>query len=269
MILQETIDLVLGKYPKAIEGLTITDVRIGVYMTVLRLSDGSVGSSSTVMPEGNDIHCKKSMRDFGDFTPSKIVGKTVESLLKFPVKTSLIQCMKIAALNAVSAKFIESGKYKILPNTDPLDLMDIHSGKTITVVGAFQSYIDKISKTNSQLNVLELNEDAFWGDDKKYYVPANEYPRVLPQSDIVLITGLTLVNNTLDDLLSAIKPGAQVAVLGPSIGLVPDVMFKNKVSILGPIKITDGKLMLQMASEAAAGYHLFKFCAEKICIVNE
>lgn len=171
--------------------------------------------------------------------------------------------------NAVSSNFIESGRYKVVYNTDPLDLMDIHSGKTITVAGAFQSYIDKISKTNSQLHVLELNEDAFFGGDKKYYVPANEYLRVLPQSDIVLITGLTLVNNTLDDLLANIKPGAQVSVLGTSIGFIPDVIFKNKVNIVGTMKITDAELLLKMASEAAAGYHVFKYCAEKICIVNE
>jgi len=269
MILQETIDLVLKKYHAAIEGLTITDVQIGLFMTVIRLSDGSAGTSSTLMPKDSDIHCKKSMRDYGDFTPLKITGKTVTELFKFPTKNSLIQCMKIAALNAVSSNFIESGPYKVVHNTDPLDLMDLHSGKTITVVGAFQSYIDKISKTNNQLYVLELNEDAFFGEDKKYYVPANEYPRVLPQSDIVLITGLTLVNNTLDDLLAKIKPGAQVSVLGTSIGFIPDVIFKNKVNIVGTMKITDAELLLKMASEAAAGYHMFKYCAEKICIVND
>lgn len=269
MILQETIDFILKGQATAIDGITISEARIGLFLTAVQLSDGSVGVSSTVMPNDSNIHCKKELRDFGDFSPLIITGKTVTELLNFPTKHSLIQCLKIATLNAVSAKMLFSGKYKILTNIDPIDLMDIYSGKTITIVGAFQSYIDKISKTNSTLYVLELNEEAFLGGDRKYYVPANEYKRVLPHSDIVLITGLTLVNNTLDDLLATIKPGAQIIVSGPSSGCMPDVMFNYNVSIIGTVKITDAELMLKLASEGAAGYHMFNYCAEKICIVNE
>ncbi|NJO88012.1 MAG: DUF4213 domain-containing protein [Chloroflexia bacterium] len=131
MILQETIDLLKTKYANYIEGLSIADVRIGLFMTVIKLSDGSIGVSSTLMPKDSEIHCKKSMRDFSDFSPLKITGKMILELLEFHEKNTLIKCMKIAALNAISSKFIESGKYKILRNTDPIDLMDIHSGKQL------------------------------------------------------------------------------------------------------------------------------------------
>ncbi|NJO88011.1 MAG: hypothetical protein HC831_02885 [Chloroflexia bacterium] len=117
--------------------------------------------------------------------------------------------------------------------------------------------------------MLELNEDALFDNDKKYYVPASEYQKVLPQSDIVLITGLTLVNNTLENLLKSVKSGGEIIVSGPSSSFIPDVLFANKVNIIGSIRITDADLMLKLASEAAAGYHTFKYCAEKICIVNE
>lgn len=269
MILQKTIDFILKEHASSVAGVTISEARIGLFLTAVKLSDGSVGVSSTVMPKESDIHCKKELRDFGDFSPLKIAGKTVTELLNFPIKHSLIQCLKIAALNAVSSKLLLSGKYKVLNNIDPIDLMDIHSGKTITIVGAFQSYIDKISKTNSTLQVLELNENAFLGDDKKYYIPSNEYKSVLPHSKIVLITGLTIANNTIDDLLKSIQPGAQVIVSGPSSSFIPDILFANKVSIVGAVKILDAGLILKLCSEAAAGYHMFNYCAEKICIVNE
>ena len=115
---------------------------------------------------------------------------------------------------------------------------------------------------------MELNEDAFNEEDKKYYVPAIDYPEILPVSDIVIITGLTLVNGTFDGLLKTIKPETQIIVTGPSSSFIPEVLFANNVKILGAVKITNPELMFKVVSEAGAGYHMFEYCAEKICIVN-
>jgi len=267
MILQETINLLKTKYNGFIATLYISEVRIGLFMTAVKLSDNSYGISSTL--PNIQMNCHKKDRDFGDFTPNKITGLKVIDLLETTKKNGLIETLKVAVLNAISSGFLETGNYKILRNTDPIDLLEINSGKTITIVGAFQSYIQKISKTNSSLFVLELNEEAFKDEDKKYYVPATDYHKVLPISDIVLITGLTLVNNTLDDLLKSIKPETQIIVTGPSSSFIPDVLFEKNVKIIGAVKITNPELMLKVVSEAGAGYHTFEYCAEKICIVNE
>ncbi|OFX28337.1 MAG: hypothetical protein A2033_05945 [Bacteroidetes bacterium GWA2_31_9] len=267
MILHETINLLKNKYKDYIETLTISEVRIGVFMTAIKLSDNSYGISSTV--PNIQMNCNKKNRDFGDFTPNNIVGKKVIDLLETTKQNGIIDTLTVAVLNAVSSRIIENSNYKILSNTDPIDLIDLNSGKTITIVGAFHSYIQKISATNSKLYVLELNEDAFMEDDKKYYVPTSDYPKILPISDVVLITGLTLVNNTLDDLLKTVKPETQIIVSGPSSSFIPDVLFANNVKIIGSLKITNPELMLKVISEAGAGYHLFNYCAEKICIVND
>jgi len=269
MILQETVAVIRKRYKTHTEDLTIAEVRIGLFLTAVKLSDGTVGLASTLMPADSEIHCKKSKRDYGDFSPLNMEGKTVMQLLEFPAKNSIIQTLQIACLNAVSTKFIENQTYKIRPNTDPLDLIDLSCRKTITIVGAFQSYIDKISQTENNLNVLEINEDALSDSDKKFFVPAADYAKILPISDVVIITGLTLVNNTLDRLLAEIKPRTQVIVTGPSSSFIPDVLFTNKVNIIGAVRITKPEVALKAVSQAAAGYHLFNSCAEKICILNE
>ncbi len=266
MILQDTIDLLKRKYNDYIETLFISEVRIGVFITAVRLSDNSFGISSTF--PNIPMNCYKNSRDFGDFTPNRITGLKVIDLLGSTKKNGIIETLKVAVLNAISSKYLENKDYKILRNTDPIDLIEINSNKTITIVGAFQSYIRKISNTNSRLFVLELNEDAFNEEDKKYFVPANDYPKVLPVSDIVIITGLTLVNGTLDDLLKVIKPETQIIVTGPSSSFIPEVLFANNIKIIGSIKITNPELMLKVVSEAGAGFHMFEYCAEKICIVK-
>jgi uncharacterized protein (DUF4213/DUF364 family) len=92
---------------------------------------------------------------------------------------------------------------------------------------------------------------------------------VLPVSDIVIITGLTLVNNTLDGLLETVKPEAQIIVTGPSSSFIPDILFQHHVKIVGSVSISNPEKMFQVVSEGGAGYHLFEYCAEKITILNE
>jgi uncharacterized protein (DUF4213/DUF364 family) len=172
----------------------------------------------------------------------------------------------MSVLNAISSKFISSGNYKIVEDKDPIQFVDLTSGKTITVVGAFHSYIRKISETRNKLNVLEMNEEALGQENRKFFVPAIEFKTILPASDIVIITGQTLVNRTIDELLEAIVPGTQVIVTGPSSSILPDILFENKVSIIGAARITKPEILFDIVSEGGTGYHLFEYCAQKICI---
>lgn len=267
MILNETFELLNTRYKKQIEKLEISDVRIGVLLTAAKLSDGSVGVATTLSEIL--VHCNKENRDFTDFTPSKIRGQKVMDLLESTKKSNIIDTLKTAVLNAISSRIISSSSYKIIEDTDPIDLIPLDSQKTITIVGGFHSYIRKISSTSNKLYVLELNRDALTEEHKQFYVPAAEYKQILPLSDIIIITGFTLVNNTIDALLSAIPAKALVIVTGPSSSIIPDILFENKVNIIGATRITNPDLLFTIVGEAGAGFHLFQYCAHKICILNE
>lgn len=267
MILEQTYKLLKTKYKDQIETLTISDVRIGVLLSAVLLSDGNCGVSSTLTD--NLAHCDKKSRDYGDFSPLKIKGQKVISLFETDKKSNLIDTLKTAVLNAISSKLLSTSNYRIIENSDPIDLIDLSSKKTITIVGGFQTYIQKISESRNKLYVLELNENALSEEQKQFYIPAAQYAKILPSSDIVIITGLTLVNNTIDDLLASIAPKAKVIVTGPSSSIIPDILFENKVNIIGATRITDSDLLFSIVGEAGAGFHLFKYCAQKISILNE
>ncbi|HLN55552.1 MAG TPA: DUF364 domain-containing protein [Bacteroidales bacterium] len=265
MIIERTYELLNTKYRKEFGDLLIDDVRVGLFLTAVRLSDGSVGAASSL--EDDHPFCSKADRDFGEFTPMKIKGRSMRQLFETKKDTRLISSLRIASLNAISSGLISSGKFKIVEDSDPFDLLDLQ-GKTITVVGAFQSYISKISGRENTLHVLELNENAFRPDQKKYYVPASEYKTVIPASDIVIITGQTLVNNTIDGLLSVIRKGSEVVVTGPSGSMLPDVLFEQGVSIIGATRVTRPELVFELVGQAGLAYHMFEYCAQKICILK-
>ncbi len=266
MIIEQTCNFLISRLRNRLEELTISEVRIGKYLTAVRLSDGSIGTSATV-DDGQPFRAKKD-RDFGDFTPLKIEGQKVVGILETQKQSGTFLSLRLSVLNAISSSFISSGGYNIIEDLDPIELLDLDPGKTITIVGAFHSYIRKISESGNKLFVLEMNEEALALEFKKYYVPAAQYKAVLPLSDIVIITGQTLVNRTIDELLSSISPGTKVIVTGPSSNILPDLLFENKVSIIGAVRITDPDIMFSIVSQGGTGYHLFEYCARKICIIK-
>lgn len=267
MIFSETIHLLQKKYQGNLNELTIDDVRIGLFMTALKLSDKTVGLTSTL--PGIEIHHPREKRDFGPFTPNQIIGLKVIDLLESDKKNGLVDTLKVAVLNALSSTLIDNGSYKLIRETDPIDLMDWDACENVAMVGAFHSYIRKIAVKNKKLCVLEFNPDMLQGQDKQYYVPAEDYEKILPNADVIIITGLTVVNNTIDNLLKVANPKAQIMVTGPSSSFIPDVLFQHGVKIVGGVKINDPDALMNLVSQGGTGYHTFKYGCEKICLIND
>jgi uncharacterized protein len=256
------------KYHGDFGKLHIVDVRIGVFLCAIKLSNGFAGVASVI--QNDEIHqIEKKDRDFGDFTPLQISGKSISDLFKQEKITNTVQVLKIAALNAYFQGLLAEGKYKFIRNTDPFDMLNLHDYKKIVMIGAFNSYIKKISETDIDLKVLELDEKAFLPHQKQFFEPAENFREVLPQADLIIITGLTLVNNTFDGLLKYIPLSSKTIITGPSASIIPDLFFKNGIDMIGGILIFDEEKLFDLASQGAAGYHLFEYCAEKITLINE
>jgi len=86
-------------------------------------------------------------------------------------------------------------------------------GKNVALVGHFP-FIPKLRDQVGQLWVLELRPS-----EGEY--PAESAADLIPQADVVAITGTALINYTLDGLLALCRPNALVMVLGPSTPLSP------------------------------------------------
>jgi len=267
MIFEQTYDLIRRNH-NMVSNLVIEDVRIGKYLTAVRLSDDSFGTSATL---SDDMPvCAKAGRDFGDFTPLKIKGQKVSAILETSKGSGLVFSLKTAVLSAISSEIIRTGEYNIAEDYDPVEMLQFTPGDNVAIVGGFQTYIRKISQTGCRLTVLEKNEHCLTADQKVYYLPAEEYKNVLPYAGIVIITGQTIVNRTIDDLLSAVSPAARVVITGPSCNIIPDILFANKVSMVGAVKILRPDLLFDLVCEGGMGYHLFEYsAARKICIINE
>jgi len=264
MILQESIDFILQHESDRIEQYTIDRVFIGALFTAVQLSSGYSGLSKTEF-KGSLHHGHRSE----PFEPGTYAGSKLIQLLTAKETNGFLNVVQLAAMNALSAEWISNGTYKIIENADPLDLMNT-DGKRIAMVGAFCSYIKKLSQQNCTLHVLELDENAFDDEAKKYYVPAKQSREVFQNADIAIITGSALANNTMDQLLSEIPSRVQIVVVGPTGGIIPDFLFNKNVAVIGATRILNAEMLFHMIAEGASGYHLFRRgAAQKICILHE
>lgn len=268
MVLDETLEIIKPRFGERFDEITIDTLVAGIFLTAVKLSNGYCGLASNL----TDVHdsCSNSRnRGFGDFTPGNFKGRKVTDLFSLPAPSCFIRTVQLAVTNALSTELITEPGYRIIENTDPIELIDLSAKKQVCVVGAFLSYIKRIAESNSVLKIIELNEDAVPGEYRRYFVPEQHSEQVLAQSDTVIITGATLANDTLDKLLAVIPSDTQVILVGPTSGIIPDVLFAKGVNVIGATRITDSKKMLELVAEGAAGFHLFRSCATKICIVNE
>jgi uncharacterized protein (DUF4213/DUF364 family) len=99
-----------------------------------------------------------------------------------------------------------------------------------------------------------------------YNIPPELAAEKVFQADILIITGTTLINDTLEGLLEQRKPGAQVIVVRPTASGLPDAFFRRGVNIVGGVMMTEPDGVLDLIAEGGSGYHFFEKGADRIVI---
>jgi uncharacterized protein len=131
----------------------------------------------------------------------------------------------VAALNALLPRQSETWH-----DSNAEDVIATHGvGKTVALVGNFP-FISRLESRVGKLMVIEHNP-------QEGQFPAEAAPDIIPQADVVAITGMTLINHTLENLLALCRPESVVLILGPSTPLSP-LLFERGVNLLSGAIVT-------------------------------
>jgi uncharacterized protein (DUF4213/DUF364 family) len=112
----------------------------------------------------------------------------------------------------------------------------------VAIVGSFP-FVPRLRDKVGELWVLERHPSE--GE-----LLSDEASRVLPEADVVAITGTALINHTLDGLLALCREDSAVMVLGPSTPLSP-VLFDYGVDVVSGTQVVDVDLVLKLISQGA------------------
>jgi hypothetical protein len=121
-------------------------------------------------------------------------------------------------------------------------LLEQGAGKCIAVVGHFP-FIERLRAAAKECWVLEQSPGP--GD-----LPADKAAEVLPEADIVALTGTSLLNHTFDDLMALCRSDAFVLLLGPSVPMAP-VLFEAGINALSGTLVDDPEQVMMSLSQGA------------------
>ena len=235
----------------------VAEVRIGLVYTGVLLSGGHAGVAYTPTCELSECPVLASA--------GNIAGKSAQNLMRMALSPNLVEAaVGVAAVNALSQIAFERSPEKyVFSSTDVSDL--IQAKDKVAMVGYFGPLIPKISEKTRELYVLEKRKIE---DDRIKLLSPSEISEVLPSSDVVLISGSTLVNKTVNEILDNIANAREIVLLGPTASVTPQPFFDRGVTAVMGVKITDSEKMLKVIGEAGGTRQLLSTCAKKTALVR-
>jgi hypothetical protein len=121
-------------------------------------------------------------------------------------------------------------------------ILERGAGRRVAIVGHFP-FVERIRAAAEVCWVVEKRPRP--GD-----VAADRAGEVLPQADVVALTGTSLLNHTYDDLVRLCRPDAFVLVLGPSTPLSP-LLLQDGVDGVSGTWVVDPQRVLRSIAQGA------------------
>lgn len=221
------IDELLANLP---DDAPVRSVLAGAHWSVV--CSRGCGMASTLM--GTKPHGHEKVRDVG-----RLHEKSARELAEYARSDNLLEAsLGVAAINSLleidSRHAVELNAAEVLASRG--------KGKNVALVGHFP-FIPQLRQAAGQLWVIEQRPAE--GEH-----PAEAAEELIPQADVVALTGTALINSTLDRLLELCRPDALVMVLGPSTPLSP-VLFNHGATILSGTRVIDEEAVMRTVAQGA------------------
>lgn len=214
-----------------------TDVRVGAHWTLVAAETAKgtrAGLASTQLARDGE-HGHATVREAG-----QLVGKPARELAQWlGAESPTERSIGFAALNALIE--VDEARCRAM-NAEQL-IIARGAGKHVVIVGHFP-FTERVRAAVARLSVLEMNPQP--GD-----LPASVAPEVIPEADVVAITGMSLVNGTFESLAALRRPDAFVLLLGATTPLSP-VLFEYGVDAISGTVVDDIGLAAAAVSQGAS-----------------
>lgn len=220
--------------------MSVADVIIGAGYTGVRLSSGQVGLAHSLLSEQIPGCCELTSR------AGSLAGSPVLELAKLALSwDTRSRAVGVATLNALSDQSLSSLAREVF--TLEGNILDHLAAKdnVVCVVGNIRPTVEKLRNVAKKVYVLERDSDL--RDDQT--LPDTAAEEIIPESDVVLITGTSIVNGTVDRLLELSQDAREVALVGATAGILPTVLFRHGATAVGTVRVKNAERVMRVIAE--------------------
>ena len=238
-----------------LEGHTVTDLVVGLSLTAVEI-DGEKLAVSYVLREGLQGGC--SIFPYA----SKAVGMSAVEVGRWFVTGTddLQRALGATVLTAVS-------QYETLEDQGDREHpfgLTISPSDTIGMVGNIRPVLRQLKPIDCRTFVFDKGKCANGNPAEKIF-PMEDQPRLLPECDIVFLSGTTMINGTAAELFSLCRNAREVVLLGSSVPMVARGYGGTPVSVLAGSwwREEDKSVLFRNISLAAGMQTLGKYMIKK------
>jgi len=171
--------------------------------------------------------------------PGSLLSKSAWELAQMAYSENILEAaIGMATINSL----IEVDEQHCVELNASALLAEKCKGKKAAIVGHFP-FIPRLREVARELWVIEKNPRA--GDFAE-----TEAGNLIPQADVVGITGTAFTNHTIERLLSMCNPRAYVVILGDTAPLSP-LLFDYGVDAISGTKVVEPETALRCVSQGA------------------
>jgi len=206
----------------------------------ISLTGGAAGVSYILLPD-------EKMEHYNSLKHSDFIGKTPQNMaLEFGNQDPVKEMISLAAINAICQHVMRKTGYDPESTIDSLGLLSVSAGDRVGMVGLFSGLVKTIKDAGADLVIVEKKQKLI-----KLYpdLPITLDTTQLGTCNNILCTSTTILNNTLDDILTHCSPDACVTVVGPTAGYFPDPLFARGIGVVGGRVVKDGDRFMHLLKQ--------------------
>ncbi len=241
-----------------LEEVKVSDVRIGLEYVGVMLSSGEGGVAHVLREDSSECQVFKKA--------GELQGSSAIDIMNQATSRNLIEAaLGVATINAVS-QIAFNKKPHLYPFTD-IDILDLVKPQDkILMVGYLAPVIPKLMDKTSDITVIERRNIQ---SPIVMVVKEEQLEELSSNADIAIITGSTLVNRSVDNILKHCEGKRDVVLIGPTASFIPQPLFERGATAIMGVNIYNPQKMLEIVSQAGGTRKLLKACAKKTAILKK
>ena len=209
----------------------VRDIRMGLFHTAVLTRNCGLAAT---LPRDALRQEQPSVRE-----PGCLLEKSALELARMSYSNNILEAaVGMATINSL----LEANDEECLELNASDLIAEKGKGKKVAIVGHFP-FIPKLREIVKELWVIEKNPRE--GDFAEV-----EAENLIPQADVIGITGTAFTNHTIEKLLKLCSPEAYVVILGDTAPL-SQVLFDYGIDAISGTKVIDPELALHCVSEGA------------------